>query len=118
MLPSAGHEPHFPPQPSLPHSLLSQSGVHSATQAPFEQVGASDGHSPHCPPQPSSPQLLPSQLGKHWSTTASLEQPVDAESRRVTRAVKNNFRADIVFIMPPMTAILTAQYSSGCGIIT
>jgi hypothetical protein len=55
--------PHDPPQPSEPHVLPAQLGVH--VHVPLEEQASPESHFPQVPPQPSGPQVLPVHCGLH-----------------------------------------------------
>jgi len=84
----AAQMPQEPPQPSSPHTSVSQSGTHTpppppvAWQIPAAEHVLSASQIPHTLPQPSSPQSRASQAGVHVpllsGSPSPLSQPVSA----------------------------------------
>jgi hypothetical protein len=62
----AGHVPHDPPQPSLPHIFPAQLAVQPVVQAPDVEHVSPVGQLPHVPPHPSGPHSRPLHTGSQW----------------------------------------------------
>ncbi len=60
---SPEHVPQLPPQPSLPHEALLQSGVQLDSHTPALQKGVEASHCPQLPLHPSSPHIRVPQSG-------------------------------------------------------
>lgn len=74
-----GQAPHDPPQPSLPHTIDPQNGMHGAAQWPCASQVPPLGQTPHDPPQPSSPHWRPVHCRAHESRDAPSECDAPSE---------------------------------------